>query len=390
MNSASSAPKTPSHSETGGTQANETETENNDSDDSDSSGTSSDEEDKEEVTQGNSSQGKTKDKKFWCSGGLKACGLEIPEGEASVGCDMCQKWFHPKCQGLPIEAFKALTKNKKHFLWLCMNCKPNLTSVVKIGKGIEKRLVSVEKNILQAVKENKASDKLQNEKRMESVEENILRKLEESKTHEKESLEKNIETKISNMGTKLCKEITDKQKQLEVSLNKQGDNTKDLKRMVENQYEKDKRERNIILHNIMESRADTPEERIEHDKAVFMNVVAALVGNQENIEVEKVFRLGKKPDTSEESRDRTQPKGRLMLIRLKEKDHVNTLIKRRTQLKEKGFPNVYLTRDLTPEERETQRKLRAELERKGKDTHKIFRGKVVPREERGQERSRQE
>ena len=56
------------------------------------------------------------------------------------------------------------------------------------------------------------------------------------------------------------------------------------------------------------------------------------------------------------------------------------LMKRRTQLKDVGFPNVYLTKDLSPEEREAQKKLRQELEEKGKETHKIFRGKVLPRQ----------
>ena len=49
-------------------------------------------------------------------------------------------------------------------------------------------------------------------------------------------------------------------------------------------------------------------------------------------------------------------------------------------MKDVGFQNVYLTRDMTPEEREQQKKLREELQKIGKDTHKNFQGKIVPRQ----------
>ena len=112
---------------------------------------------------------------------------------------------------------------------------------------------------------------------------------------------------------------------------------------------------------------------------MFQNVVTSLVGNQEKVEVVQIFRLGKKQE-EEGATARPSPRPRLMLIKVKDKQHVNMLMKRRTQLKDVGFPDVYLTKDLTPEEREVQRKLRQEWEAKGKQTHKIFRGKVVPRE----------
>ena len=90
-----------------------------------------------------------------------------------------------------------------------------------------------------------------------------------------------------------------------------------------------------------------------------------------------MFRLGKKQVA--EGASAANPKPRLMMIKLKDRDLVNQLIKRRTQLKEVGYPNVYLTKDLSPEERAAQKKLREELLQKGKETHTIFQGKVVPK-----------
>ena len=215
------------------------------------------------------------------------------------------------------------------------------------------------------------------EKQLESAEKKIIQAVQESREHN--SCERKLGCKIDDMETKLCKEIGDRQRQLEASLRAQGDKTQDLKKLVENKQDKEAREKNIILHNIVECTADNAEERVEHDKAVFAKVVSALVGNQENVEVDKIFRLGKRPEGGSGSPSDRDSKPRLLLVRLKDKEPVDALIKRRTQLKDKGFPNVYLTRDLAPDEREVQKKLRAELVEKGKDSHMIFRGKVVPR-----------
>ena len=68
-----------------------------------------------------------------------------------------------------------------------------------------------------------------------------------------------------------------------------------------------------------------------------------------------------------------------MLIKLRNKRDVDALMKRRTTLKDVGFPGIYLTKDLTPDEREEQKRLRNELSIKGKDKHVIFRGRVVPK-----------
>ena len=293
--------------------------------------------------------GKSKKQRFICSGGVKVCGSRITTGEDSVMCDVCKEWYHPGCQGLSSKAFEALSEHINDFLWLCMNCKPNLVSVIQVGKGIEKRLEDTERKIIKVLKESRTED----------------------------SCRKQIEDRISNMETKLSSEIREKQEQIKESLNKQGSSTEGIKRLIEAKFEKEKRQQNIILHNIKESSAEDAEGRVMHDTEVFEKVVGALLGKQDEVEVEKIYRLGKRPDGRDGGN--LQQKPRLMLVRVKNKEQVDALIKRRTQLKDRGFPNVYLTRDLSHEEREVQKKLRAELEAKGKDTHVIFQGRVIQR-----------
>ena len=74
-----------------------------------------------------------------------------------------------------------------------------------------------------------------------------------------------------------------------------------------------------------------------------------------------------------------------MLVKLTKKEEVQKLMKKRWNLKEVGFPNVYMTEDLPREEREKQKKLREELTAKGKENYRIFQGKVIHRGDRQQE-----
>lgn len=81
--------------------------------------------------------------KYLCRGGANVCGLPLSDKEDCIMCDACDNWFHPGCQGLSIEAFGALSKYD--FMWLCLECRPRLRSMIDLGKTIESRVEHAEK-----------------------------------------------------------------------------------------------------------------------------------------------------------------------------------------------------------------------------------------------------
>ena len=142
------------------------------------------------------------------------------------------------------------------------------------------------------------------------------------------------------------------------------------------------RKLNIIIHNIPEYPSENKEEGQQFDRDTFYNIAYSLLGNDANaVEVKEVVRLGKKKDGASTDISKSDPKARLLRVTVTEEKHVDYLIRYRTYMKEVGFKNIYLTRDTPPEKREEERKLREELERAGKQTHKIFRGQVIPKEQ---------
>ena len=229
------------------------------------------------------------------------------------------------------------------------------------GKRVVSRMDQVEKNILSAVKDDNSNKEIGQlvESKIQNMEKAVVEQIKEqhAKTDEKLKEQKEAVQAVPRFSEELKKSAHE----LKEIMKKKDDEV---------------RAKNVLLHNIPECQAKQAEERKDYDLASFKNVVAALFNNDEadNMEVVNIIRLGKKQEGPGMS------KPRLMLIKLKDKENVNKLMKKRTRLREVGFPNIYLTRDLSMEERSEQRKLREELNKKGKDEYQIFRGKIVPRQ----------
>lgn len=294
--------------------------------------------------------------KHICKGGKKPCGLST-EKDQSIECNGCLGWYHPACQDLSIGAFKAL--GKYDLFWLCLDCKENVTRLLDIERKVGERIEQAEKNIIEAmkmvhsVKDSETKDKI--EEKIEQMEKSVVSKITEQQSE--------VVTTLKSQQSVL-KNIPQVSEELKSS-------TDTFKKMIKSQ-EDETRKHNIIIHNVQESTSEDPAKRKEDDLKVFTGIASALLGEGEAVSVDQVIRLGKKNESG---------KPRLMLVRVKDRNVVEQLYKKRFRLKDEGFQNTYLTRDLTPEEREVQKKLREELARKGKETHKIFRGAVIPREE---------
>ena len=201
------------------------------------------------------------------------------------------------------------------------------------------------------------------EMRVAEAEKKIIEKVVETRKQAAADIDCKLEAGIKNMETKVAKQMSET-----------SDSLKDA--MKSQQVDKVNRSCNIILHNIEESVSDEPGVRKEHDVSKIKEIAQALGIDRNQCNIQNAFRLGKKA-VSEDHVVTNKP--RLLLVKLETKDQLETPMKERFTLKERGYPNIYVTKDLPLEERERQRKLRAELQEKGKDTHKIVRGRIVPK-----------
>ena len=363
---------------------------------------------------GTRSSGETKQpNQTICQGGpgkrkgtKKKCGLQVRDGEDGMCCDGCEYWFHRGCQKVQHATYEAL-QTVKGLFWICSECQENLSLLAKkreasaaANKGGEKaEKLEREQTILGAIQsqttELLAAMKQQENDILTRVKEELTKQQREPPAKTYAETVKKMEDQVSKLHTAMeksaaltetvniikqnTKEQCDKIRGMEETMTKQmaqqsqvlENNTSNIQKVVRLQ-EKENRAQNIILHNIEESTANSAEERKKHDEEQFKNIVKELFDGRKEFKTENIIRLGKP--------DKSRNKHRLMLVRLTSKEEAEEIYRNRMKMREVGIENKYISMDRTLEERKKYRELKKELEEKGPETYRIFRGRVIRRQ----------
>ena len=286
---------------------------------------------------------------YICDGGRKRCGKVIEGKEKCILCESCGKWFHTQCQELCDEAIDALESYE--LPWVCRRCRADLKQKRnlenKIDRCIEEKMKEMEKVI-----------KVQ----LQETEKRIAQKFSDCKQQSVTQFDKRIEEGLKNVEMNVTKEI--------------GRRSDTVMKAVTEQERKVDRSHNVVMHNIPEREGGSATERREHDLQIIKQITEGICGKDNDLKVEKAIRLQGREGNGSEGMSRP----RLLLVRFQKKEHAELVLSNQFGLREAGFKNMYINKDLTKEQRENERKLREELKEKGRDTHMIFRGRVVPRE----------
>ena len=318
-----------------------------DGEDTSSSEESSDEETVEEWLTASKKGRKGKQTVYVCTGGKRKCGKEIKGKVKPIMCESCGGWFHPHCQDLSVEAVAALETFE--LPWVCGTCKEDLkhkrSLERKINRCINTTMATLEKTIRGQLDES--------EKR-------LTQKFSLSKQQSTDELDKKLVEGLKTVESNVTKEI--------------GRSSDTVKKAVVEQERRVDRSHNVVMHNIPEKEDGTVAEKREHDLLFVKGITEAICGNDSGLKVERVVRLQNNGGQSDKPK---QPS--LLLVRFEKKEHVDLILRKRFGMRKAGFPNMYINKDLTREEREKEWKLRQELKEKGKESHMIFRGRVVPR-----------
>ena len=332
-----------------------------------------------------------------CKGGpgKKVCGEPVEDG---VMCDSCGYWFHALCQQIPKPAITALKKHKV-LSWLCDVCKVQITS----GNGksgnseskVTKQLEALDKvvrdhiNLIEPTlkahsefqsleaKVDKLELTVRNHEKMVA---NSMREQERAAEEQVRLLKRSFEqqstqkTSYADMLKSTCssviKEVNTKLDAIP-RLSMQRDEAKtvqDMSCIFDTYLDKDKRKLNVVVHNLPEESGETLAERSSKDQTAFQKVVKE--GLKLSVRTSKSFRVGKK----------IPERPRLLIITIDTLEAKLDLLSKVPQLKDTKWRNIYINPDLTKEEREEGRKLRAELKSRrqaGETNLSIRRGRVV-------------
>ena len=246
------------------------------------------------------------------------CDKNCSKTQHSLQCNCCEQWLHKDCvEGMTDAYYENVQKSFDLFgssAFLCKTCRKVVTKLTRGQKELEAKVKTLERE-----KEELA-------KRVEQL---------EKKTSQNEGGLKKVET-----GLEKAKEEVKEEVRLDM-------------------IEKEERRNNMVIYGLDERDKDVAKERAKDDEEKVKKIWEALDIDMEEEEVEVKFRAGKKRDDG---------KPRPLIIRFKEEEKKERALNEARKLARKeGWKKVFLSPDLTPKQREEDRKKEEERKKEAEE-----------------------
>jgi uncharacterized coiled-coil protein SlyX len=256
--------------------------------------------------------GGNKDKENQCLG----CGKQCTSQQFSVQCTLCSLWCHRECGGISEAYFKALELQMREMgtaFWACRSCLSFAAKVNTQFKDMDKRIGEVSA-------------------RTETV----------SKTVEEHTAEI-AETRGD------VKRLEEKMKDMEKRIEE---------RMCEEMREREIRRLNLVLHHVEEPnhRIKDGKERMEADRKECEKIFKAAKARTTGENIKFCRRIGERGDDP-----------RPLLIGLNSEDEKKHLLEKARELQKTVYKDVTIGPDLTHKQRQEEKSLREEVERKNRE-----------------------
>ncbi|MEW8548754.1 MAG: hypothetical protein AB2693_35075 [Candidatus Thiodiazotropha sp.] len=273
-------------------------------------------------------------------------GCEKMVSDKGLQCSFCDNWFCHPCTELTQAVLKSLDDTPDSLMWFCKVCTTALP-------GLKKLLVRVT---------TCESEQSNMKKRLNNLEE------------KGETLEnKNVEIE-KRLGALEKQENSKTVQDAEVNLTHVVDN------VLSERADQEKRKFNLICSNLRESDKTSPSERRADDLELMQDLLLNKLEVDSSIEITELVRLGKRGNES----NRPRP----LRFRVQDLESKNILLRAGKYLRnssDESVKDIYITPDLTKNQRDEAYKLRQEKklrEEKGEVNLRIVRGKIIKEQRR--------
>ena len=218
------------------------------------------------------------------------CSKEVHDQDESVGCEVCDRWYHYLCSDLDEETFDFLCKtDSEHIFYKCEKCPGFSNDSTKLVDLIDNQLDQLEcmKKELTSTKKLVAENFTKLLSKVESNKKSVDDHITISKTYA-EALQTNA-TK-SEETKKVISNINNNFKHLQNNIQTKLEQDKEAE-------EREKKKLNVILFNIPESTSENTEEQEDEDIAFLKKIFSEkIVLKQEDIKA--IYRLPRNKNNS--------------------------------------------------------------------------------------------
>ena len=252
------------------------------------------------------------------------CKRKVRRTDEAVECEVCEIWFHNKCQNVSDALYPVLQDKTERVSWYCNYCSRGAKPLMKKLQKLSVKQVKTEEEV------KKISE------RVKAIEDVSIGKL------------------IPDMDEKITSKVEEE---------------------IEEYRERELRKCNLILHNVPESKKESTEERKVEDTNMVKQIQSEI--KAQPIQITSVIRLGAKTQGG---------KPRIMKVEVANVTQKRSMLQNAKSLRkseDEKMKKIYISPDLSKRAREKGKKLREELTRRrteGDENITIRRGKIVAKE----------
>ena len=304
-----------------------------------------------------------------------------------VECQWCTQWEHKVCSKITENEYQLLDGISVNIMFFCSRCcckVPMALNYYDLGNQMDTKLEAVQSELVKSI-EDKSIQQLEKfevalsnrfshlkdelnslSAKIGSSVQDITRLDNQIKGSINKGLEKYNETVVVTLNDRLNSLVKSDTPGMNDKANLPMKSVNQLATtIVTEQREKERRQANLIFHNIDESVSKEPQVRKQHD----INEISKLLSECINVKcsIKNALRIGKRGQ---------REKPRLLKITFASIEDKVAVLRNKSQLRGEGvseyIQNIYITPDLTPTEQENNKKLRQELNTLNKDGKKYM------------------
>ena len=302
-------------------------------------------------------------------GKCQDCGKSVQDKDKGLQCEVCDFWFHAKCQNISEEAYKLLIDNEAMH-WYCSSCNRSVVNILKTLAGIKSWQEKTDQELL-AVKKELASVKAE----LKAV--GLVARSAETMVKATDTLAKATEVKLETVVESCLVEGIDKSVESKVN-----DKVKVVKEDVAEAMEIERRKNNIVFHGIKDwkeavvslDELGSRDLQRSPDQEVVEEILKAGLHLDATRHIVEVQRIGRY----------VEGKSRPLRVRVKTVEAKNEVLKRARDLKNvEEFKHIFIAPDLTRRQQAVDKELRDKVKQfrsEGQNNVKIKHGKVIKNE----------
>ena len=302
--------------------------------------------------------------------GCGRCSGQVTAKDKGVQCEICEVWFHCKCQGISDETYKTM-KKEQSLHWYCTGCEKGMVKIMESVIKIQKRQDKLEEEVQKMV---------QNMSEMKNKVEDFNRDIKDLKDEimrTNTAMEKKIDEKLTDKLTERNEDSENKLKevvkervdecsgQVEGKLTVVKGTLDEVRSHALQERDRENRACNIIMYNVQESKEKEKELRWKEDRTFCLKIFNDVLGvNIREDDIKRFLRLGGK-DKSSAGDDETA-KGRPVLVQFRDRVLKNMVLDSLNKLKEAEdkYKRIIFAHDMTKEERNECKQLVEEAKKK--------------------------